>query len=98
MSEQQARFARKQSSAFGMRQISVERDLAQRNHYLDIPQDVHFTVQILRTICQFSRKRLVIWWSAADSGGNVTVDQPQSVVTMIGVGLRSESDSVQDGI
>src|ERR1019366_1955698 len=98
MSEQQASFARKQSSAFRMRQISAERDLTQRNHYLDIPQDRHFTVEILRTICQFGGQRLVVRGSTADGCSDVAVRQLEPVVKMVGVGLRGESDLVQDGI
>src|ERR1035438_5809107 len=98
MSEVQTNFTGEQSGTFGMPQISVEGDLAQRNHHLHIPQYRQFAIQILRTVCQLVGERLVIRRSAADRSRDVAVVEFESVVTMIGVGLRSKSNLVQDGI
>src|ERR1700678_2298105 len=76
-------------------QISIEADLAERDHDLYFSQSCKLAVKKMRTLEQLFRKWLVVGRSAAHRGGNVQIFQPEPVIAVRGVGLTCKSGFIQ---
>src|ERR1035441_7906261 len=79
-------------------EICIEPDSAQRNYNFHALQYSQFAIQEGRAVSEFRRQGLVVGRRAAHSRGDVAVHQLQSVVAMLGIGLRCEANLVQNGI
>src|SRR5664280_1645970 len=79
-------------------EIRIEPDPAQRYYNLHALQDLEFAIEKGRTVSQFRRQRFVVGRRAAYGRSDVAVHQLQSVVAMLGIGLRCEANLVQNGI
>jgi len=81
-----------------MIQVGIEADPAQSDEDFHPLQGLQFAVEKKCAVGDFTRRRLVIRRSAAHGGGNVGVQQAQSVVAAVGIRLRREADAVQDWV
>src|SRR5277367_1248846 len=89
--------ARELAATLEVIEIGIKADLAQRDHNFYILQSIHFAIEIRSAVCQFLRKRLVVWRSAAYCSRNVEIFQLQPVIAFGGVRLIGETGLMQDG-
>src|ERR1035437_947068 len=98
MREGISRFVPRNAGPLQIIEIRIEPDSAQRYYNIHALQYSQFAIEEWRAVSEFRRQRLVVGRRAADSRGDVAVHQFQSVVAMLGIGLRCKAKLVQNGI
>src|SRR5882757_7956230 len=75
------------AAALQVIQVRVKGDLAQHHNNLYVTQRGKFAIKVGRAGGNLFWRRLVLWWSATDGGGDVGIQQAEAIATMCGGGL-----------